>query len=384
MRVILRVMTQPAPSPAPLVTFEIDTKPPCRLEIGRGVSRRLPGWLSMQTRIARIALVTDTNVERLHAGPLRQFMSDSGHTVAMTVIPAGENAKTRATKEEIEDALVEAGLSRDALIIAMGGGVVTDISGFVAATYMRGIPWVALPTTLLGMVDAAVGGKTGVDHPGGKNLIGAFHQPAAVFSDIDFLATLPEREYRSGLAELVKTAVIRDAGLFTLIKTRTGRPGARDPDLITGLVAAACRIKADVVAADEREGGLRMILNFGHTIGHALELLSGYQLAHGEAISIGMVAESRMARRLGLLAKDAADEIEHTLALLGLPVRLPTGSGGMPPGRILEAARHDKKAKAGKILFVLPAAIGRMARGPDGHGIAVSEQLVIEVLENLA
>ena len=375
-------MTQPAPAPAPLVTFEIDTKPPCRLEIGRGVSRRLPGWLSSRAR-AGLALVTDSNVERLHAGPLRKLMSDGGHTVTTTVIPAGEAAKTRATKEMVEDALIDAGLSRDSLIIAMGGGVVTDISGFVAATYMRGIPWVAAPTTLLAMVDAAVGGKTGVDHPRGKNLIGAFHQPSAVFSDIEFLATLPEREYRSGLAEVLKAAVIRDAGLFLSMKTQAGRLGARDPDLMTGLVAAACRIKADVVAADEREGDLRMILNFGHTIGHALELLSGYQLTHGEAISIGMVAESRMATGLGLLSKDAADEIELTLGLLGLPVRLPAGAGRMPPEKILEAARHDKKARIGRIMLVLPEAIGRMARGPDGHGIALSEQLAIEVLKAL-
>jgi 3-dehydroquinate synthase len=377
-------MTQPAPGPIPLVTIEVATSPPYQLTIGPGASRGVPAWLSRRGPGARCVLVTDENVAALHARPLHDQILDAGLQVLNVIIPAGEIHKTRATKERVEDSLIEGGLGRDAVIIAMGGGVVTDLAGFVAATYMRGVPCVLVPTTLLAMVDASIGGKTGVDHPKGKNLIGAFHQPAAVFIDIDFVSTLPEREFRSGLAEVVKTGVIRSRDLFDRIAAGAGDLGARNPDLMTDLIAGACRIKAEVVAADEREGDLRKILNFGHTIGHAIEALSGYTLAHGEAVSIGMVAEARIAVHLGVLAREAAERIETILERLGLPVRLPAGSDQMQPWKIVEAARLDKKGRAGRIVYVLPSSVGEMARGPDGYGIPLEDVLAAEILKDMA
>ncbi|HEY3174163.1 MAG TPA: 3-dehydroquinate synthase [Candidatus Polarisedimenticolia bacterium] len=377
-------MTQPASRPVTPVAVEVATSPPYRLTIGPGASGGLPAWVSLHNPGARCALVTDDHVAVLHARPLRDRMIDEGLQVEMIVIPSGEIHKTRATKEKVEDSLIEAGLGRDSLIVAMGGGMVTDLAGFVAATFMRGVPCVLVPTTLLAMVDASIGGKTAVDHPRGKNLIGAFHQPVAVFIDVDALATLPEREFRSGLAEVVKTGVIRSRELFNGIAAAPDRLATREPDLMTGLIAAACRIKAEVVAADEREGDLRKILNFGHTIGHAIEALSGFELAHGEAVSIGMVAEARMAVRLGVLAREEASEIETTLEALGLPVRLPPGPEQMTPWKIVEAARRDKKGRSGRIVYVLPSSVGEMARGPGGYGIPLEDVLAAEVLEELA
>jgi 3-dehydroquinate synthase len=371
-------MTQPD-----LHCIPVETDPPYNLHIGPGASHGLAAWLTVSNLGARYALVTDTNVEALHARPLRALVAEAGLRLDSVVIEAGEAGKTRATKETIEDFLIEAGCGRDSALIALGGGVVADVTGFVAATYHRGIPYVQVPTTLLAMVDASVGGKTGVDHPKGKNLIGAFHQPAAVFMDMDFLLTLPDREFRSGLAEVVKAAAIRDAPLFELIEAQAGRICARDPDLLSDLISRACRIKAEVVAADEREGDLRKILNFGHTIGHALEALSGYSMLHGEAVSVGMVVEARMAEKHGILSSGSASRIESLLAALGLPVRLPEGET-CSPRAILEAARRDKKARAGRIEYAVPRALGEMARGPSGHGIPLPDRLAGEILGEMA
>ncbi|MGH9869220.1 MAG: 3-dehydroquinate synthase [Candidatus Polarisedimenticolia bacterium] len=370
-------MTQPEPH-----RITVNVSPPYDIVIGSGTLLDLPEWLASRGLASRYALITDTQVERLHASAVREALATEGIAVETIVIPAGEAHKTRATKEHIEDALAGAGMGRDGALLALGGGVVGDLAGFAAATWNRGIPWVQIPTTLLAMVDASVGGKTGVDHPAGKNLIGAFHQPAGVFADVDFLGTLSDREFRSGLAEVVKCGIIRDAALFAKLAAEPARLSARAPDLVTELITAAVRVKAEVVAADEREGDLRQILNFGHTIGHALELASGYGLTHGEAVSIGMVAEARVAMRLGLLAPESARAIEASLARIGLPVRVPRGSVA-GPWAILDAARHDKKARAGRIVYVLPASVGEMARGPAGYGIPLEDVLAAEVLGDL-
>ncbi|HKY33717.1 MAG TPA: 3-dehydroquinate synthase [Candidatus Polarisedimenticolia bacterium] len=370
-------MTSPEPR-----RITVAVHPPYTLHIGPGVIRALPAWLRSGLPGARCALVTDENVARLHLPGVREAMEAAGLETSVFTIPAGEASKTRAVKERLEDQMIEARLGRDTAVVALGGGVVGDLAGFTAATYHRGVPCVQVPTTLLAMVDASVGGKTGVDHPRGKNLIGAFHQPAAVFADIDFLGTLPEREFRSGLAEVVKCGVIRDAALLDTLARDSGAVAARAPALLTGLVASACAIKAEVVAADEREGDLRRILNFGHTIGHALETLSGYALSHGEAVSIGMVAESRLAVRLGMLSREAAEAIEASLSGLGLPVRIPP-DGGMTAWAILEAARRDKKARQGRIVCALPRALGAMARGPGGFGIPLEDVLAAEVLSTM-
>ncbi len=361
--------------------MRVATHPPYDIHIGPGVVRELPAWLLEHRPGVRYAIVTDTNVGKLHAGRLADLLGRAGLRAETVIFEAGEVHKTRASKEAVEDALLDRGLGRDAALLALGGGVVADLAGFVAATYLRGIPYVQIPTTLLAMVDASVGGKTGVDHPRGKNLIGAFHQPAAVFIDIDYLAGLPDRQFRSGLAEVVKAGVIRDAGLFDLLQERARDLVARDAELLTRAVARACEIKAEVVAADERESDLRKILNFGHTLGHAVETLSGYALTHGEAVSIGMAAESRLAVRAGLLSAEAADRIESLLEALQLPVRLPEG---LRPERILEAARADKKSRDGRIHYALPDSLGRMGRGPHGHGIPLEDALAFESLKEIA
>jgi len=374
---------RPDSSAFPIATIEVRTATSYRLHVGPGAAVRLTPWLEQEHLAARYALVTDTRVAELHARPVAGRMIDAGLAVTTVMFPAGEASKTRATKETIEDALLDAGCGRDTAIVALGGGVTTDMAGFVAATYQRGIPYVQVPTTLLAMVDASVGGKTAVDHPRGKNLIGAFHQPSAVFIDTDFLATLPDRELRCGLAEVVKAAVVRDAGLFLSLQAGAAGLLAREAAPLAGAIARACEIKAEVVAADEKEGDLRKILNLGHTIGHAIEALSGYAMPHGEAVSIGMVAETRLAARLGVLAQTDAAAIEALLASLGLPVRLPADHAGMTPWAILEAARRDKKSREGRIAYVLPSRIGEMSRGPAGYGIPLEDVLAAEILTGM-
>jgi 3-dehydroquinate synthase len=311
-------------------------------------------------------------------------MRGEGLTVDSVIVPAGEAAKTLAQAGRLYDAMLAMGLDRGSAVVALGGGVVTDLGGFAAATYMRGIPWVAVATTLLAQVDAAVGGKTAVDHPECKNLIGAFHQPAAVFADVATLATLPEEELRTGLAEVVKHAVIRDADLFALLEIQADRIMARDPAVLEQTVARNVRIKAEVVMADERESGLRRILNYGHTVGHAIESLAmqssaaagGPPMTHGRAVALGMVAEARIAERRGLVGRAVVDRQRRLLERFGLPVR---AAGAIDLARCLELMRHDKKAEAGRLVFVLPESIGAVRVADD-----VTDDEVREAILSLA
>jgi len=303
----------------------------------------------------KAALVTDSRVAGLYLEPALESLRAARLEATSAVVPPGEGSKTLARAGELYDALLQAGLDRGSVLVALGGGVVTDLAGFVAATYMRGIAWVAVPTTLLAQVDASVGGKTAVDHPECKNLIGAFHQPSAVLCDVATLATLPDEELRNGLVEVVKHAVIRDADLFKDLERRADALLARDPAVLEPIVARNVRIKVEVVAADERESGLRRILNYGHTIGHALESLMG--LAHGRAVALGMMAEARIAERRGLVGRAVVERQKALLERFGLPVSLPTGADAE---RCLAIVRHDKKAEAGRMRFVLPEAIGRV------------------------
>ncbi|HET6441405.1 MAG TPA: 3-dehydroquinate synthase [Phycisphaerae bacterium] len=301
----------------------------------------------------KAALVTDSSVAALYLEPALESLRAAGLEATSAIIPPGEASKTLAQAGELYDRMLRAGLDRGSVVVALGGGVVTDLAGFVAATYMRGIAWIAVSTTLLGQVDASVGGKTAVDHPECKNLIGAFHQPSAVLCDVATLATLPDEELRNGLAETVKHAVIRDPDLFKDLERRADAILARDPAVLEPIVARNVRIKADVVAADEREADLRRILNYGHTIGHALESLLG--LTHGRAVALGMMAEARLAERRGLVGRAVVERQKALLERFGLPVSLPTGADAE---RCLAIMRHDKKAEAGRLRFVLPEAIG--------------------------
>jgi 3-dehydroquinate synthase len=326
----------------------------------------------------RYAIITDTNVAPLYG--TRAADSLGVDPLDVLVIPAGESSKTRGTWGWVTDELITRGFGRDSALVSLGGGVVVDLAGFVAATYMRGIPIVHAPTSLLAMIDASIGGKTGVDTQFGKNLVGSFHQPSGVFADPQVLVTLPLSELRTGFAEALKHGAIADRLYFDSVVRAIPDvlyDGRGSGDSLAGLIVGSIEIKAGVVGRDELEGGVRKILNFGHTIGHAVEMLSGYSLAHGEAVSIGMTLESRLAERLGIAHSGLEKEIRGALKAAGLPVTLPEG---MEPDRILEVMRSDKKARAGSVQYALPRAIGEMAGRESGWTVFVEDAIVREVL----
>ncbi len=307
--------------------------------------------------VRQAVIIADANVNARYGERVRACLDAVGLATIQLEFPPGECNKTPRTWLSLQDGLLgrEKPIDRRTVIVALGGGVTTDLAGFVAATCLRGLRWVACPTTLLAAVDASVGGKTGVDHPAGKNLIGAFHQPAAVVIDVETFATLPAGQLANGLGECVKHAVIRDASLLDFIDAGATRIARCDADTMTDLVARNVAIKAAVVAADETEAGERAHLNFGHTIGHAVETFVGYErIGHGEAVSLGMVAANRLAAARGLLAEDVAAKIEAVLARLALPVR----RAGLDARRIWQIMQHDKKARDGKVRMVLARALG--------------------------
>jgi 3-dehydroquinate synthase len=333
------------------------------------------------------AVITDDNVGPLIApqvvGSLRHHAPHS--RVMLRSIPAGESLKTRATWLECTDWMLDERCGRDTTVVALGGGVIGDLAGFVAATFMRGVPFVQVPTTLLAMVDASVGGKVGVDTRHGKNLVGAFHQPAAVVIDPTVLQTLPREHLRAGFAEVVKHGVIADAGyLRTAVSVGSSVLDAPASDVewngddLTQLVATSVQIKAAIVAADERERGQRLVLNFGHTVAHALEALSGFRALHGDAVAIGMCVEARLAERIGVADAGTAATIREALATLGLPTALPANIGSR---ELVDRMHGDKKSRRGVLVFSLPRTIGVMAQADQGVQVedAVVESVVREV-----
>jgi 3-dehydroquinate synthase len=295
-------------------------------------------------------------------------------------VPAGEASKTRDSWSWLTDELLARALGRDTTIVALGGGVVGDLAGFVAATFLRGVPVVQVPTTLLAMIDASIGGKTGVDTNAGKNLVGAFHHPAAIVADPQTLGTLPLNNLRTGFAEAIKHGVVADSGYFEFVRQELPlllAPGGSTGDLIFRVVVRSIEIKAEIVLLDERERGLRKVLNFGHTVGHALEALSRYELAHGEAVAIGMALESAIAERAGLADAGTSAAIRGALSAAGLPADRPQAISGE---QIMDAMRVDKKARGGRIEFALPRCIGAMAGSSTGWAVVVDEDIVREVL----
>lgn len=303
----------------------------------------------------RAALVSDDTIMRLYGKAVGDSLRAAGFTVTVVEVPEGEAAKTLEVAGRCWDALLGAGLDRSSTVLALGGGAVGDVAGFVAATYMRGMNFVQLPTTVLAQVDASSGGKTAIDHPLAKNLIGTFYQPRLVIADPTVVRTLPEREFRSGLAEIIKHGVVLDAAYFGELERETGALLARDLAVLERVIAGSCRLKASVVERDEREAELRAVLNYGHTIGHALEAASGYAVyTHGEAVSLGMAAEARLARRLGLAGAETVERQERLLAAVGLPIRM----APLDHGAVLAAMSRDKKARDGRLPFVLAPAIG--------------------------
>ncbi len=299
---------------------------------------------------------TDETIARLYLPALQKSLAAVGYEVVTAIIPAGEAHKTLESVKIGYDAFLAKNFERSTPIISFGGGVVGDITGFIAATLLRGVPFVQIPTTLLAMVDASVGGKTGIDHPAGKNLIGAFHQPRAVLIDPELLKSLPPRELRSGLAECIKHDIIRDADHFATLEHSIDRALKLDIAYLTDLIAHNVAIKARVVEADPFEKTERAHLNFGHTFGHAIETVSQYAYAHGECVALGMIAASRMASRLKMIDDKSVDRITCCIAAAGLP----TGRMSLPIPDVLDAMKFDKKVKDGKIRFVLPDRIGHV------------------------
>ncbi len=310
----------------------------------------------------RCAVISDTCVAPTYAEPTLTALRAVGFDPLLITVPAGENAKRLGTVAECYDRLAAHRIERKSFVVALGGGVVGDLAGFVAATYLRGIDFVQVPTTLLAQVDSSVGGKVGVNLKTGKNLVGAFWQPRLVVCDLDTLKTLPAREFRAGLAEGIKYGIIRDAALFERLEQTMPQVLALDPGTLSVLVARCCEIKAEVVSQDETEGGLRSILNFGHTIGHALEAISGYgRYRHGEAIAIGQVLAARLSHRVLGLPQDEVERITRLLAAAGLPTGARLGASGR--GRLLATMQLDKKVSDGVIRFVLAERIGQVRFG---------------------
>jgi 3-dehydroquinate synthase len=360
--------------------------------LGDGALAHLGAVVAAAAPAHRIALVTDAAVAALHAGRALHALAPLAAAEPVVVaIPVGEAHKTRDTWAAVTDRLLAAGCGRDTTVVALGGGVVGDLAGFVAATYLRGVPVVQVPTTLLAMVDASVGGKTAVDVPAGKNLVGAFHPPAAVLLDPALLTTLPAPDLRAGAAEALKHGVIASerhfADVAALLPTLSGGApagGAVAAGATAGLasvVGDSVAIKAAVVAEDPREHGRRKTLNFGHTIGHAVESVGGYVLRHGEAVAVGMVAEGMLAERLGVAHAGTAARVRAACVAGRLPVTLPPG---LDPASVLAATRSDKKARAGRVEYALPTHVGGMVEAGGRWAVPVDDALVLEVLTALA
>jgi 3-dehydroquinate synthase len=321
--------------------------------VERGCVSRVSEFVPARAGIAFV--VTTADVWQLHGAALQSALGSRPHKVLF--FPGGEPNKRLTQVEALADQMVDAGGDRSSIVIAFGGGIVGDLGGFLAAIFMRGIPVIQVPTTLLAQVDAAVGGKTGANLVNGKNLIGSFHQPLAVLIDPDVLRTLPEREYRAGLYEIVKSGIIRDAALFQTLDQQSAQVLQQQPDIVESVIAGAVRIKAEVVTADEREGDLRRILNFGHTFGHSLEAETKYErFLHGEAVAWGMHAATFLAEKTGRVSTADAVAIHAVVSKYG-PI---PSTGGIPAERLAARLKSDKKTVQGKIHFVLPVKIGEV------------------------
>ena len=364
------MVTIPVALPAPGATaYEI--------RLGRGLLADLPALLQQACPASRYAVITDSHVAPLYGQQVVARLHDATVPAELFEFPAGEWNKTRETWTTLSDRMLAAHIGRDAAVIALGGGVVGDLAGFVAATYLRGVPYVQVPTTLLAMIDSSIGGKTGVDVPAGKNLLGAFHQPRLVVADLDVLRSLPVPQLAAGMAEAVKHGVIADERYFEVLEREHRAVAAKEPGVLEQVVRRSVEIKAEVVAADEREAGRRAILNFGHTVGHAIEATSKFATLHGEAVAIGMAYEARLAEALGIAERGLGDRIRRLLECYRLPLELPESASA---DALVGAMRLDKKARAGSVRFALPRAIGRMHVDGSNWTVSAPEDVVRQVL----
>ena len=345
-----------------------------QIRVRPGLLGDLGDALAAQTKSHKVAVITDSHVGPLYRKALETSLTAAGLEGIFAAIPSGETYKTIQYLLPVYDQLLNAKIERSTPVVALGGGVIGDMAGFVAATILRGVPFVQVPTTLLAMVDASVGGKTGINHAVGKNLIGAFHQPIAVYADPEVLKTLPARELRGGLAECIKHDCIRDAEGFASLEQNIGRALSLDMEYLTQLISQNVAIKARVVEADQFEKGERAHLNFGHTFGHAIECISRYQYSHGESVALGMAAAAYVSQKLGLLDEASRQRIIHLIHSAGLP------AGGMEldTHAVVDAMIFDKKVAGGKVRFILLDRIG--------HAIITDEvpsELVREAVEHL-
>lgn len=334
-----------------------------RVHVAPGALERLGAICRREAPAHRYAVVSDETVAGLYGEPALAALEDDGCRAELHAFPPGEASKSREEWARLTDRLLSAGHGRDSAVVALGGGVTGDLAGFVAATFLRGVPVVQVPTTLLAMLDSSVGGKTAVDTPEGKNLVGAFHHPAAVVIDPETLSTLPGRHVASGLAEAVKAAAVADAALAGWMEERAPALAGGDAEALTGLVRRCVAIKARVVEDDPEEAGPRQVLNFGHTVGHALEARSGWTLLHGQAVAAGMRAEARLGEAMDVTEPGTARRVAGLLDACGHRER---PEADLEPAALLRAASTDKKARRGEVRFVLLERLGRVARGPDG------------------
>jgi 3-dehydroquinate synthase len=340
--------------------------------IENGILATIGADLKLRGIAKRYVVVADSRVAELLGPKLMASLDAAGVAAELITFPQGEASKHLATVADLASRLAQLGVDRKDALIALGGGVTGDITGFLAAIYMRGIPFIQIPTTLLAQVDSSVGGKTGVDIPEGKNLVGAFYQPRCVYIDSNALMSLPTAELLNGLAEVIKYGVIYDAGFFRFLAEQRQAILAGDLPVLEEVIARCCEIKAAVVAADEREADLRRILNFGHTIGHAVEAASGFALAHGAAVGLGMVAACRLAAGQGIFPHEQAEAVRRLIADYGLPTEIPPG---FSPSQLKSFLKTDKKSVGGRPFFVLPTEIGKVVITD-----AVSEELIDRVL----
>jgi len=328
------------------------------IEIGSGNLDHVGRLLTARGRVSHAVIITDDNVQEPHAIAVAESLADASIRIDLVSVPPGESTKAVETAAGLWNGLVDLGADRRSVVVAVGGGVVGDLAGFIAATFARGVRFFQVPTTLLAQVDSSVGGKVGINLPSAKNMVGAFKQPMGVLIDTATLATLPEREYRAGLGEVVKYGVILDAELFAYLEGNIAELLGRDDAVLGHVVAQCCRLKAQVVEQDEfEETGLRAVLNYGHTFGHALETLGGYgELLHGEAVAIGMLCASRLAERLGRIDASLTEQQHRLLAALGLPTEMPP----VDVEKALAAMMRDKKVQHGRLRFVLPSRLGHV------------------------
>jgi len=341
--------------------------------IGAGLLQLTGRLLKEKGFEGKLVIVTDPGVKGLHGESLSKALAKDGFKVTTLVVPSGEDQKSLDNAVRLYEQLTDAYAERSTPIVALGGGVIGDLTGFVAATYLRGVPFVQLPTTLLAQVDSSVGGKVAVDHERLKNKIGAFHQPRLVIADTDTLKTLPKAELANGLAEAIKTAAVRGKEFFVYLEQNVEKLRALDISALEEAVYQCVSIKAEIVEKDERDAGLRNILNFGHTIGHAIESVSHFGVRHGEAVAVGMVATARISNRMGLLSYSEVDRLITLVEKAGLPARMPD----LDTSAILKAMRHDKKVESGQVRFVLLKEIGDVIVSDEVSPVLVAEVLAI-------